>query len=195
MITNSILFGTSNPNKIKEAQKILPKYTIVTPTDIHISSDIDEPYLTLEKNALHKVQTIYSMTHMHCFAEDTGLEVSALDGAPGVHTARYAGVQRNDMDNMQLLLKNLEPHKDRSARFRTIVALCISGETYIFEGILRGKISLEPLGEAGFGYDPIFIPRGYTQTLAELPSEVKNEISHRAKALSKLALFLGQADI
>ena len=191
-----IVFATNNEHKLSEIRAILgPKFEVVSLADIGCHEDIPETGSTLEENALMKAEYIYDKYHLSCFADDTGLEVAALDGAPGVHSARYAELfgkgDTHDSDaNMNLLLNNLEEKTDRSARFRTVIALLYKGQEYLFEGICPGKILHERHGSEGFGYDPIFQPTGFDQSFAQMSAEEKNAISHRGRATQKLAEFL-----
>ncbi len=182
-----LVFATNNAHKAREIESILgPGFQIKTLRDIGCLEDIEETEPTLEGNALLKARYVKERYGYDCFSEDTGLEVTSLDGAPGVHTARYAGPGRDPDDNIQLLLKNLENKSDRSARFRTIIALLYDQQEVLLEGICQGSIATEKRGTGGFGYDPVFVPDGYEHTFAELGDEVKNEISHRARATAKL---------
>ena len=156
------------------------------------SADIPETADTLEGNALLKARYIFENYHLDCFADDTGLEVEALNGAPGVYSARYAGDAHNSEANMQKLLQDMEGMENRKARFRTVFALIVNGKEHLFEGIVKGEITKHRHGTSGFGYDPVFIPEGYTQTYAEMGSELKNKISHRAVATDKLCNFLSK---
>lgn len=186
-----IVFATGNANKAKEVGKILTGHKILSLQDIGFTAKIEEPYPTLSGNALHKAEEVYKIAQKPTFAEDTGLEVDALAGAPGVFTARYAGLSADSHSNMSLLLKNLQEVEDRNAQFRTVVAYIDGkGRRMCFEGIIRGRIHAFPCGVGGFGYDPIFIPDGHEKTFAQLPSELKNQISHRARAVFKLQAFL-----
>lgn len=186
-----IIFATNNAHKLQEVQQILGgAYSLVTPRDCGIAGDIPEDQDTIEGNALQKARYIYERTGMDCFADDTGLEVDALNGAPGVHSARYAGDGHDFSANTVLLLKNLHGKKDRSARFVTVIALILGGREYLFEGEVRGKITEIPSGSKGFGYDPVFMPDGYSETFAEMDAAEKNRISHRGKAVEKLVSFL-----
>ena len=186
-----LVFGTSNINKLKELKELVPaSIQLQSMGDLGISGDLPETRDTIPGNALQKAEALYEQVKTNAFAEDTGLEVDALNGAPGVYTARYAGPERSAAANMDFLLKNLVEKEDRSAQFRTVIALFWEGETYTFEGIVRGRIASEKAGKGGFGYDPIFIPEGYEKTFAELPSSVKNTISHRARAVAKMVSFL-----
>lgn len=155
-----------------------------------INEDIPEPYDTLEENALAKARHVYQKTGKSCFADDTGLETEALGGAPGVHSARFAGESRSSTANMKKLLKLLENSENRQARFRTIIALILKGQEYLFEGIVQGEITRTAAGTTGFGYDPIFKPTGYQTTFAQMSLEEKNKISHRKNAVRKLVEFL-----
>jgi len=187
-----LIFATSNQNKVKEVSQILAYdwLNIKSLKDIDFSKEIEETGLTLEENAVIKTKAINELYDSNVFAEDTGLEVYALDMAPGVYTARYAGAQKNADDNMNKLMSELKERENRGARFRTALSLFWDGEYHLFEGIVEGKISHHKKGQGGFGYDPVFVPDGFDKTFAELPSEVKNEISHRAKAVALLKAFL-----
>lgn len=165
-------------------------FQIESMRSLGINEDIPEDQQTLEGNALQKARFLYDRTGESCFADDTGLEVDALNGAPGVYSARYAGEAKNSLDNMALLLKNMSGIQNRKARFRTVIALILDGKEYLFEGVVKGTIAEEPRGTAGFGYDPLFVPDGYSTTFAEMDSEAKNAISHRGRAVEKLAAFL-----
>ena len=189
----TLVFATGNAHKTREMEQILGgAYTLKTLREIGCMEDIEETEDTLEGNALLKARYVRERYGYDCFSEDTGLEVGALDGAPGVITARYAGEQKNPDDNIALLLRNLEGKENRNAQFRTVIALIKDGKEYLFEGICKGRIALEKRGAGGFGYDPVFIPEGHDQTFAELGDAVKNEISHRAKATNKLLELLGK---
>ncbi len=184
-------FATNNNHKLKEVQEVLgDSFQIESLHELGIHEDIPENQQTLEGNALQKARFLYQRTGESCFADDTGLEVEALNGAPGVYSARYAGESKNSLDNMALLLKNMEGKQNRKARFRTVIALILDGKEYLFEGIVNGVITEQPRGTAGFGYDPLFVPDGYATTFAEMDSESKNAISHRGLAVEKLAAFL-----
>lgn len=158
--------------------------------EISFNDEIEETADTIEGNALLKAKTIFEKTGINCFADDSGLLIDALNGAPGVYSARYAGEQKNDQDNMQKLLHELNGKPNRNAHFKTVMALIIDGQEYLFEGKIEGKIITEKLGTNGFGYDPIFVPDGNNETFAQLDSETKNKISHRARALQKMLEFL-----
>lgn len=188
-----IIFATGNRHKLEEAQQILgDKYTLKTPADFGITEDIPETADTIEGNALQKVQYIWDKVHMPCFADDTGLFVDALDGAPGVRSARYAGEDKKAEDNVKKLLQEMEGRSDRSARFRCIVALMMDGNPKLFEGKVEGVITTSPSGNGGFGYDPVFAPEKYgkERTFSELTAQEKNEISHRGEAMRLLAEYL-----
>ncbi|MCC7466027.1 MAG: non-canonical purine NTP diphosphatase [Saprospiraceae bacterium] len=186
-----LVFATNNAHKAREVEHVLgPGFQIKTLKDIGCLEEIEETESTLEGNALLKARYVKEKYGYDCFSEDAGLEVAALGGAPGVHTARYAGASRDANDNMDLLLKNLEDKSDRSARFRAVIALIQDGQETLLEGVCNGHIALEKQGNQGFGYDPIFIPNGYEQTFAQLGDDVKSVISHRAIATRKLVSFL-----
>lgn len=191
----TLVFATHNTHKLKEIQALLPQtIEVLSLNDIHCTEDITETSLTIEENALLKAKYISEKYGYNVFADDTGLEVAALNSAPGVFSARYAGEHKNDADNVQLLLQNMKDITNRQAQFKTVIALCWENKTYTFEGIAKGTIAENPLGDNGFGYDPIFIPEGYTKTFAEISAKEKNRISHRAKALEKLLHFLSRLD-
>ena len=187
------VFATNNAHKLEEVTAILgDKIELLSMKDIHCSADIPETADTLEGNALLKARYIFENYHLDCFADDTGLEVEALNGAPGVYSARYAGDAHNSEANMRKLLQDMEGIENRKAQFRTVFALIINGKEHLFEGIVKGEITKHRHGTSGFGYDPVFIPEGYTQTYAEMGSELKNKISHRAVATDKLCNFLSK---
>lgn len=187
----TLVFATNNDNKVKEIRAVLGnEFRILPLKEAGILIDIPEPHDTLEKNATEKSFTIHTLTGNDCFAEDTGLEVDALDGEPGVRSARYAGDAANFDDNIKKLLKNLQGKTNRSARFRTIISLNIENKEYQFEGICAGHITQQLSGNSGFGYDPIFIPEGGNMTFAEMSMDEKNMYSHRRKAVDKLMAFL-----
>ena len=186
-----LIFATHNKNKLIEVKSLMPSsITLLSLDDINFQNEIEETSTTIEGNALLKAQTIYKQTGINCFADDSGLLVDALNGAPGVYSARYAGAQKNNEDNLQKLLLDLRNIEIRNAHFKTVMALIIDGKDYLFEGIINGKIISEKIGTHGFGYDPIFVPDGYTETFAQLSSEIKNTISHRARALQKMLAFI-----
>lgn len=186
-----LIFATRNRHKISEISKILgPQFQLLTPADCGIEEDIPENEATILGNALAKARYVYRRTGENCFADDTGLEVAALGGDPGVFSARYAGPEHDSKANMQLLIKNMEGKADRRARFRTVIALIVKGREVTFEGEVTGTIIDTPRGADGFGYDPIFVPDGYDITFAEMGAEEKNRISHRARATQKLVDYL-----
>lgn len=187
-----IVVATNNAHKLTEIRAIIGnEIELLTLADINCFDDIPETAETLEGNALQKARYIYEKYGCDCFADDTGLEVTALNGGPGVHTARYAYPDRHDPKaNTEKLLRELDGVADRSAQFRTVVALILNGEEHLFEGIVRGTIPTEERGTEGFGYDPVFAPEELGKTFAEVGPDVKNEVSHRARAVKKLAAFL-----
>lgn len=185
------VFATNNAHKLEEVKAIVgAKIEILSLKDIGCQADIPETADTLEGNALLKARFIYETYHLDCFADDTGLEVEALNGAPGVYSARYAGDAHNSEANMRKLLQELEGVENRRARFRTAFALILNGKEHLFEGIVNGHITPIRHGTSGFGYDPVFVPDGYTQTFAEMGDALKNKISHRAIGAQKLCRFL-----
>ena len=185
------VFATNNAHKLEEVSSILGgKIELLSMKDINCNVDIPETADTLEGNALIKARYIFENYQLDCFADDTGLEVEALNGAPGVYSARYAGDAHNSEANMKKLLQDMEGIENRKAQFRTVFALIIDGKDHLFEGIVKGEITKNRRGTSGFGYDPIFIPEGYTQTYAEMGNELKNTISHRAIGVNKLCNFL-----
>ena len=190
-----IVFATNNKHKLEEIKDILGKdFEIVSLAEIGCHEDILETGLTLEENARQKSTYIVEHYNHDCFADDTGLEVDALKGEPGVHSARYAeGTDHDSEANMRKLLSKMSNVKDRTARFRTVISLIINGVEHQFEGRVEGRIATEKHGKEGFGYDPIFIPEGYDKSFAELGEEVKNQISHRARAVKKLAEYLSSS--
>ena len=186
-----IVFATNNKHKLEEIRNILDNtLNILSLDDINCHEDIPEIGSTIEENALIKARYIKEKYGYDCFADDTGLEIKSLNNEPGVYSARYAGNDHNSEKNMQKVLENLKGKNDRSACFRTCIALITSNNEYLFEGKIEGEIITEKKGESGFGYDPIFVPDGYTQTFAELGNDIKNKISHRALAVKKLINFL-----
>ena len=190
-----IVFATNNKHKLEEIEDILGKdFEIVSLAEIGCHEDIPETGLTLEENARQKSTYIVEHYNHDCFADDTGLEVDALNGEPGVHSARYAeGTDHDSEANMRKLLSKMSNVKERTARFRTVISLIINGVEHQFEGRVEGRIATEKHGKEGFGYDPIFIPEGYDKSFAELGEEVKNQISHRARAVKKLAEYLSSS--
>ena len=186
-----LVFATNNQHKLKEVQALLGShFRLLSLADIGFDEEIPEDFDTLQDNALQKARFIHSRFGYNCFADDTGLEVDALNGEPGVYSARYAGEAKNPHDNILKLLKNLTGIKSRNAKFRTVIALILNGKEFLFEGIVQGRIIEVGRGTDGFGYDPVFLPDGYTQTFAEMPLEIKNQISHRGRAVAKLVDFL-----
>ncbi len=182
-----LVFATNNTNKLREVQSLIPNHiTLLSLKDIGCLEDIPETQSTIEGNAIQKANYIKNHYGYDCFADDTGLEVDALNGEPGVFSARYAGLQRDANDNMEKLLHNLKPHNDRSAQFKTVIALHLNGELKTFTGICKGQITETKQGEKGFGYDPIFKAEGYEHTFAEISLVDKNKIGHRGKAIRKL---------
>lgn len=187
----TLVFATNNKHKLDEVQKIASgSVNIVSLEDIDCHDDIPETSDTLEGNALQKALYIKEHYGFDCFADDTGLEVESLNNAPGVYSARYAGPGHNSEANMNKLLQEMNGIENRKACFRTVIALIFNGKEYFFEGIVNGQITKEKRGTSGFGYDPIFIPDNYTETFAEMGNDIKNTISHRAKAVKKLSSFL-----
>ena len=188
----SLVFATGNQHKLEEVQGLLGKdFALSCLKEVGITEDIPETALTLHENALQKAQYVFEKCGCACFADDTWLEIEALNGEPGVFSARYAGPQKDSLANMQLVLKKLQGIGNRKAQFRTVIAyIDAMGNQHLFEGKVEGKIIETPTGAAGFGYDPIFVPEGYTETFAELPMEVKNSMSHRGRAIQKLVDFL-----
>ena len=188
---NTLIFATNNNNKIQEVRSILEgTFEIQSLSEAGIHIEIPEPFLTLEENACEKARVIYKMTNANCFAEDTGLEVAALNGEPGVKSARYAGEGRDFSNNIDKLLTKLESIENPKAQFRTVICLLLDGEQHIFEGLCKGTIIAERRGQSGFGYDPVFIPDGSDKTFAEMSLDEKNVFSHRKKAIQKLVNFL-----
>ena len=186
-----IIFATNNAHKLSEVQALLgDAFELVTLKECGITEDIPETAATLEGNALQKARYIYERLGADCFADDTGLEVAALDGAPGVHSARYATDGHDFAANNRLLLKNLEGVENRAAQFRTVIALILDGKEYLFEGRVEGTIAEQESGSEGFGYDPLFVPSGEIITFAQMSAEAKNAISHRGRAVAKLVNFL-----
>ena len=187
----TLIFATNNEHKVSEIQSLLPKdINVITLQQAGINIDIPEPYDTLQENANTKAKTIFEITQQNCFSEDTGLEIDALNGAPGVHSARYAGEDRNFNANIEKVLSNLKNTENRSAQFRTVICLIWEQKEYYFEGVCRGHIAEQNSGTAGFGYDPIFIPEGATKSFATMTMDEKNTYSHRQKAVTQLFTFL-----
>jgi XTP/dITP diphosphohydrolase len=185
-----LIFATGNKHKCEEARTILgPSVSIIMPSALGFSGEIPETGTTLKENALQKAAFIWDKFRIPCFADDTGLEVDALNGAPGVYSARYAGEPCSPLENVRKLLHRLQNTSARTARFRCVIALITDGQPEFFEGVVEGKIIREPKGAGGFGYDPVFVPDGYDKTFAELTATEKNLISHRKRALEKMALL------
>ena len=186
-----LVFATNNSNKLKEVEKLIPEHiTLLSLKDINCLEDIPETQNTIEGNAIQKAEYVKKCYGYDCFADDTGLEVEALNGEPGVFSARYAGEQRNADDNMNKLLTNLEDSNNRNAQFKTVIALHLNGKIKTFIGICKGEITIKKSGKDGFGYDPIFKAKGYNKTFAEIPLEEKNKIGHRGKAVRQLVACL-----
>ena len=186
-----LVFATNNKHKLQEVRDIIGSgVEILSLADINCNEDIPETADTLDGNALIKARYIYEKYNVNCFADDTGLEVDALDGAPGVYSARYAGDGHDSEANMRKLLENLTGKNNRDAQFRTVIALIIDGEEKLFNGIVKGTITEEKRGDSGFGYDPIFVPEGYSESFAQMDSSTKNSISHRYRATKQLSDYL-----
>ena len=186
-----LVFATNNKHKLQEVRDIVgDRVEVLSLADIGCHDDISETADTLQGNALIKARHIYEKYGLDCFADDTGLEVEALDGAPGVYSARYAGKECDSEANMQKLLQNLTGKTNRNAQFRTVIALIINGEEKLFNGIVKGAIATEKKGDSGFGYDPVFVPEGYSESFAQMSSEMKNSMSHRFRATQQLGDFL-----
>ena len=189
----TLIFATNNQHKVDEIRMVIGNsFHIITLKEAGIEIDIPEPYNTLHENASEKSKVIHTLTNQNCFSEDTGLEVDALNGEPGVKSARYAGETRNFQDNIDKLLLNLKGKEDKTARFKTIISLILDNKEYLFEGICEGVIIEEQKGVSGFGYDPIFKPLGSVKTFAEMTMEEKNLYSHRRKATDQMVAFLSQ---
>lgn len=191
-----LVFATHNSNKLKEIQQLVPEFIeLVSLDNIGCTEEIPEIAKTLEGNAKIKADYVTKNYKLPCFADDTGLLVNSLNGEPGIYSARYAGPQNDSQANMTKLLSNLIGKNDRSAHFKTVIALNLNGETHIFEGIIDGEIIEDKKGKNGFGYDPIFVPNGYNETFAQLPLSVKNDISHRGQAFKKLIAYLNNINV
>lgn len=190
---DTIIFATNNQNKVNEVRAVLgERFNILSLKEAGIDIEIPEPHDTLEANASEKSKTIFKLTGKNCFSEDTGLEVEALNGEPGVKSARYAGESRSFDANIERLLINLSSKENKTARFKTVISLILEGKEFIFEGVCTGNIIDERKGENGFGYDPVFIPDGSKSTFAEMDMAEKNKFSHRKKAMEKLIKFLNK---
>ena len=187
-----LILATHNDHKAKEFRDILPQYSVQTLADLGHDDEIKETATSLEGNSFIKAETVFKRYGHVVISDDSGLEVDALNGAPGVYSARYAGDPRNDQRNTEKLLDELQGASNRKAQFRTVITLMNAENSFQFEGIVKGTIAKSPLGEAGFGYDPVFIPEGVEQTFAELAANEKNKISHRANAIEKLLHFLNE---
>jgi XTP/dITP diphosphohydrolase len=186
-----LVFATNNKHKLQEVRDIVgDRVEVLSLSDINCNDDIPETADTLQGNALIKARYIYEKYGVDCFADDTGLEVEALDGAPGVYSARYAGEECDSEANMKKLLHNLTDKNNRNAQFRTVIALIINGEERLFNGIVKGVIATKKMGTSGFGYDPIFIPEGFSESFAQMDASMKNSISHRYRATEELSKFL-----
>ncbi len=188
-----LLFATQNANKVKEVNEIIadiPNLKVVSLSEMGITDDIPETQDTIRGNAIQKAEYLWEKFGKNCFAEDSGLEIDGLNGAPGVYSARYAGEPKNDKRNLEKVLTEMKLKRKRTARFRTVIAYIRDGELKCFEGVCEGTIRKEPVGTGGFGYDPIFQPKDFDKTFGELPSELKNKISHRAKAMDLFIIEL-----
>ena len=186
-----LIFATHNKNKAFEIQKLLPDtFQVLTLDDLNFHDEIPENEPTIELNSAFKANFVFNRFEENCFADDTGLEIEFLNGRPGVHSARYAGIERNSDANMNLVLREMLNAENRKARFKTVITLILNGKQHIFEGIVNGTIISEKRGENGFGYDPIFIPENESKTFAEMNLSEKNQFSHRARALEKMIHFL-----
>lgn len=191
MTPTTLIFATNNQHKVDEIKHIIgKKYHILSLAEADIVADIPEPYDTLEENASGKSKFIHDLIGQNCFSEDTGLEVEALNGEPGVKSARYAGEERSFSENIEKLLRNMQGKMNRNAQFKTVISLLLDNEEHLFEGVCKGTIIEDMRGGSGFGYDPIFIPNGSDKTFAEMTMDEKNEYSHRRKATDKLIRFL-----
>lgn len=189
-----LCFATNNSHKLEEVRHAIRHFQIVSLEEINCFEELPETRDTLEGNSLQKAEYVFDNYKVPCFADDTGLEVEALNNDPGVYSARYAGPQRSADDNINLLLKNLNGKSNRYARFRTVISLVgLQSSPTTFEGIIAGSITLERRGTSGFGYDPVFLPEGYSKTFAEMSMDEKNELSHRARAVKKLEAYLANA--
>ena len=194
MLRKEILFASNNTHKVEEVRKLLPdNYHLLSLHDLNWTEDIPEPFDTYEDNAKAKVQFVYDRTGMSCFSDDSGLAIDALDGRPGVFSARYSGDKGNTKANIDKVLHEMKGVTDRSGRFYSVIAYMDPLQhVTLFQGIVEGKITMKPMGTGGFGYDPIFIPNGFDQTFGQLPEDLKNKISHRAVSMKKFLLFLSQ---
>ncbi|MBG15851.1 MAG: non-canonical purine NTP pyrophosphatase [Crocinitomicaceae bacterium] len=186
----NLVFATNNPNKLKEIRNAVSDFKIISLNELNINEDIPETGNTLQENALQKASYIFNKTGENCFADDTGLEIQALNNQPGVYSARYAGENCTPEDNIQKVLSKLNGIKNRNAKFKTVITLILNDKTYFFEGEVKGIILEEKTGDKGFGYDPIFRPNGFDVSFAQMSTQQKNEISHRGLAVKKLVEFL-----
>ena len=190
-----LLFATNNPHKLREIREIAGnQFRVLSLADVNLAADIPETGETLEDNARQKARFVYGKTGLNCFADDTGLEIESLDGRPGVYSARYAGERCSFDDNIEKVLQELEGKENRRASFLCVVCLILEGKEHLFEGLIRGTITRERQGTGGFGYDPVFLPGGYPQTFAAMPAHLKNGISHRGIAVSKVFRFLKKTE-
>ena len=191
-----LVFATHNAHKLKELQEILGNsIKLKSLTDLGVFDEIEENGTTIEENASLKAKYVFDRFGINVFADDTGLEIEALNGEPGVISARYAGEEKNPLKNMEKVLRLMQDKENRSARFRTVISLILNGKEHLFEGIVSGQILKNPIGDNGFGYDPVFMPGGYALSFAQMDSETKNNISHRGKAVEKLIDFLNKSNI
>ena len=188
-----IIIASNNAGKINEIQSMLPDVLLHTMRSIGFDKDIPEPYETFEQNALAKAQVIYNFSEKTVLADDSGLCIEALNGQPGVFSARFAGPNATDYENVEKTLDALKGEENRKAFYKAVICLIWNGQTYFFEGFCHGRITTQPIGEGGFGYDPIFVPDGHTETFAQLPLSVKNGLSHRGEGIRKMAAFINEA--
>jgi XTP/dITP diphosphohydrolase len=189
---NELVIASNNPGKIRELQALLPDISLLSMREIGFTEEIAEPYELFEENALAKARAVFAFSERNILADDSGLCVRGLNNAPGVHSAYYGGEPRSDEQNNLKLLEALEGHDDRSAFYKAVLCLIWNDQVFFFEGICEGRISEEARGAGGFGYDPLFIPKGYDQTFGELPAEVKNTLSHRGRAVQRMVQFLNE---
>lgn len=189
-MSKGLIIASNNAAKIKEIRQLLPHVPLQSLKEIGFAQEIPEPYMTFEENAAVKAKTIYEHSNVNTFADDSGICVPALDNAPGVHSARYAGADATDVKNLQRLLADMEHIKDRRAYYKAVICLVWNGEEHYFDGTCHGRLATAPSGNRGFGYDPIFIPEGYQQTFGELSADVKNKLSHRGEAIRKMVKFI-----
>jgi XTP/dITP diphosphohydrolase len=190
-----LVFATQNNHKLEEMQNILGNFVkIISLRELNFFEELPETHFTLEENAEEKAEFLFHHFRMNCFSEDTGLEIEALNGAPGVFSARYAGEGKNASDNIKMVLEQMNNMENRIAKFRTVICLILEEKKFFFEGIMGGTIAHAPKGDSGFGYDPIFIPDGFKQTFGEMDFALKNEISHRKKAGEKMKTFLREVE-